>query len=498
MTQHKTHFEQLARANQAVTDTKHEQKEASYRLHYHFMAPTGWLNDPNGLIQHNGVYHLFYQFNPYSYHWGAMHWGHATSRDLVNWKHEPVALAPSEPYEYDETKSEMGCFSGSAVMNGDVMMLFYTGHLEGHDPKEVQAIATSTDGIHFTKHAANPVINGSPEGLSDEFRDPKVWKHGELWYMVVGTAVGHDGAVALYKSSNLIDWEYVGIAAKSDGTQGDMWECPDLFPLGDKYVLMTSPMNTDRGKSTVMVGSMDYDKGVFIPESQHEIDYGIDFYAAQTFEDEKGRRILFAWMDFPFTEFPSKTDKWSGAMTIPRELTLGKDGYVRSQPVPELTALRDNHMHDDKLVLSEDETHPLHADYPFQHSYELKCKWVLPENKADGKVGLHLRQSKDGSEQTTVFYDLATNEVIVDTTHAGKLSHKAVNKAGLLHKNDEVTFHIFVDTCSVEVFVNDGEATLSTRIYPDLASNDITLYTEGTGATAEYIDIWELKNAEMS
>lgn len=128
--------------------------------------------------------------------------------------------------------------------------------------------------------------------------------------MVVGTAIDKDGAIVLYKSSNLTEWEYVGIAAKSDGTQGDMWECPDLFPLGNKYVLITSPMNMDNGKSTVMTGSMDYEKGIFTPESQREIDYGIDFYAAQTFEDEKGRRILISWMDFPFTEFPSKADKY--------------------------------------------------------------------------------------------------------------------------------------------------------------------------------------------
>lgn len=378
------------------------------------------------------------------------------------------------------------------------MTLIYTGHLEGREPKEVQAIATSTDGIHFTKHAANPVINGSPKGLSNEFRDPKVWRHGELWYMVVGTAVDNLGAVALYKSSNLTDWEYVGIAAKSDGTQGDMWECPDLFPLGDKYVLVTSPMNMENGKSMVMVGSMDYEKGIFIPESQREIDYGIDFYAAQTFEDEKGRRILIAWMDFPFTEFPSKSDKWSGAMTIPRELTLDKDDYVRSQPIQELTALRDNHTHHDKLVLSTDEMRPLHNDNTFPHSYELKCKWVLAGNNNHGKVGLCLRQSKDGSEQTTVFYDLAANEVTVDTTQAGELSYQAVNKASLLNNSNEITFHIFVDTCSVEVFVNDGEATLSTRIYPDSASNSIALYTEGIEAAAEYIDIWTLKNAEIS
>ncbi|MEK4298612.1 glycoside hydrolase family 32 protein [Oceanobacillus sp. FSL W8-0428] len=498
MKQPKTHNEQLLLANQSVANSKDELKDASYRLNYHFMAPVGWLNDPNGLIQHNGIYHLFYQFNPHSFHWGPMHWGHATSTDLVHWNHEPVALAPSEAYEYDETKSEMGCFSGSAVMNGDVMTLFYTGHLEGKENKEVQAIATSTDGIHFTKHPANPVISESPEGLSNEFRDPKVWKHGEFWYMVVGTAIDKDGAIVLYKSSNLTEWEYVGIAAKSDGTQGDMWECPDLFPLGNKYVLITSPMNMDNGKSTVMTGSMDYEKGIFTPESQREIDYGIDFYAAQTFEDEKGRRILISWMDFPFTEFPSKADKWSGAMTIPRELTLGEDGFVRSHPVQELNTLRDIHKHYDKLMLSKDDTYNLNSNVYFKHSYELKCKWTLPEIEKGGKAGLRLRQSKDGSEQTNVFYDSATNEIIVDTTNAGELSHKAVNKAPLRTKNSEIALHVFVDTCSVEVFVNDGEATLSTRIYPDLASNGIELYTEEMEAMVEYTDIWSLKNTGIS
>jgi beta-fructofuranosidase len=179
------HFRRLAIAQRARETADGRAETGRFRQRYHFMAPSGWINDPNGLVYWQGQYHLFYQHNPFKPEWGAMHWGHAYSRDMVHWKHEPIALAPSEAYDLDE---KGGCFSGSAVDNQGVLTLIYTGRVncEG-EPIETVCIAESRDGVHFEKHRANPVISQPPDTGSRNFRDPKVWRHEDYWYLIAGT-----------------------------------------------------------------------------------------------------------------------------------------------------------------------------------------------------------------------------------------------------------------------------------------------------------------------
>jgi len=486
------HDKKVNDATQAVQNRTEDIKDSQYRLFYHFTAPSSWINDPNGLIQHKGVYHLFYQHYPYGVDWGPMHWGHATSNDLVHWKHEPVALAPTEDFEYEEGNTEVGCFSGSAVSNGDELCLIYTGHVEGKSPKEVQALASSEDGIHFTKHVQNPIIAGPPADFSEDFRDPKVWKHEGTWYMVVGSSRNGNGAIPLFKSNNLVDWTYVGAALEGDGTQGDMWECPDLFPIDDKHMLITSPMNMDDGKNVIMVGDMDYKEGKFHPASVKEIDEGFDFYAAQTFEDESGRRILIAWMDTWETEFPTKIEGWSGAMTIPRQVILDENQEVSFLPVPELEGLREQHYFEYNLRLSSGESLDLNKHHGLEQSYELNMEITLPENQTSGRVGLELRASSDGNEKTLVYYDLVTGELVVDTTQSGKETHRGVSKTKV-EVEDKLSLRLFMDVSSLEVFTADGKSWLTNRIYPDSSHTGLNVYTEETDAYVEKVDTWTLK-----
>nr|WP_239454196.1 glycoside hydrolase family 32 protein [Bacillus suaedaesalsae] len=329
------HQELVKKASEYVEQPLKTVINDSHRLAYHIMTPRGWMNDPNGLIQFNGDYHVFYQHYPYDSKWGPMHWGHVVSSDLVHWKHLPIALAPSEHYDTG------GCFSGSAVDNNGTLTLIYTGHEEQNFPKEVQCIATSEDGIHFLKYEHNPVISSPPPEGSEDFRDPKVWKHDELWYMVVGTGKDEVGKALLYQSADLIKWEYRGVLAESDGSLGYMWECPDLFKLQEKYILVLSPMK-DGWQNRYLVGDLSYETGKYTKEAEHLLDYGFHFYAPQTFEDESGRRILIGWMDMWETTMPSQKNGWAGAMTLPRELTLSENGTLRIQPVKELEMLRKN------------------------------------------------------------------------------------------------------------------------------------------------------------
>ncbi len=219
---------------------------AETRPAYHLSSPVGWMNDPNGFSVYQEEYHLFFQYHPFSKMWGPMHWGHSKSKDFIKWEYLPIAMAPDEKYD------EGGCYSGSALESEGEHVLLYTGvmdrYLEDgtHNYCQVQCMAKG-DGLNYTKYTENPVIAGDnlPEGGSTEnFRDPKIWKDGKHYYLVVGNcnADGY-GQVLLYRSENLEQWEFLTVLDQSMGKYGKMWECPDFFPLGDRQILMVSPQD---------------------------------------------------------------------------------------------------------------------------------------------------------------------------------------------------------------------------------------------------------------
>ncbi|MBT2726144.1 glycoside hydrolase family 32 protein [Bacillus sp. ISL-75] len=480
------HAEALERANQEIEAKKDSIEKSRYRLNYHFMAPTGWINDPNGLVYYKGEYHLFYQFYPYASSWGPMHWGHAKSRDLVHWEHLPVALAPSESYDSGDVTG-YGCFSGSAVVAGDEMVLIYTGHVDGNLPQQVQNIATSNDGISFEKYTQNPVVDNFPVDGTHDFRDPKVWQHDGKWYMVVGTKKDGKGKAVLYVSDDLKDWTYKGVAAESDGTQGDMWECPDLFPINQKHALIVSPMyGTQNEKPFYVIGEMDYDQGIFTQGASRTLDYGFDFYAPQTLVDDKGRRIMIGWMEKWLTKMPSQEFGWAGAMTIPRELVLEGD-ILKQKPVPEFAELRSDYKKLDGLEVTGKVT-----VYEQQESVaEISLDINLNETEAS-LFGIQLRCSADGKEKTEVLLDLENKEVVMDREQAG-CGEKGISKAPLAVKQDgTINLRIFMDTTSIELFVNDGEQVITNRIFPDAASKQFNLFTKGGMVSVNRIETWKL------
>ena len=293
------------------------------RFAYHFEAEKGWINDPNGLCQFGGVYHAFYQHNPYGPLWDTMHWGHATSHDLIHWQEHPIALAPTEPYEDGD-----GCFSGSALEKDGDLYLMYTAVSKEHG--QTQCIAISHDGMAFEKYAGNPVIPQSPlDPANKDFRDPKIFPYGDEYRMVCGAGVDGLGSILLYRSEDLLHWEYMGPLFQSRD-YGPVPECPDLFPLGDYWVLMFSRMDESR-RAQFIVG--DFDGQRFSPVSFQQPEQGPDFYAPQTFLDDKGRRLMIAWMH-SWARQPDPDAVRTGALTIPREIgQIG--GKLRTYPVEE-------------------------------------------------------------------------------------------------------------------------------------------------------------------
>ena len=268
------------------------------RPQYHFLPKANWVNDPNGPIYWKGYYHLFYQYSSTIDPQGPKYWGHARSKDMVYWEHLPMALAPT-PGGPDKD----GCWSGSAFINDGVPTLVYTGV----DP-QVQCLATSDDDMTtWKKFSGNPVVGSPPAGLTvTGFRDPSIWREGDSWLMTVGSGFqGQGGAVLLYGSKDLERWDYLhplctappferrdsARSRQYDSVEaGDMWECPDFFPLGQKHVLLVST----QWRVHYFVGT--YSDRKFQAESHDLIDGSDRYYAAKSFVDHQGRRILWGWV----------------------------------------------------------------------------------------------------------------------------------------------------------------------------------------------------------
>lgn len=485
----------IERANRFVAESKHLLVD-QYRLHYHFMGEFGWINDPNGFVQYKGEYHLFYQYHPYQPVWGPMHWGHAVSKDLIEWRHLPVALAPDQEYDRD------GCFSGSAIEHKDSLYLLYTGHIMTgpditKDYYQVQNLAISQDGILFTKDAHNPVINTDqiPAHTSQkDFRDPKVFERNGQFYMVLGSNDDQGkGLILLYRSVDLHTWEYMNVMAQSDGTLGDNWECPDVFDLDGIDVLMMSPQrmspqgnNYHNLHSTVyMLGKLDTDTGIFDYKQYIPIDYGFDFYACQTTLDQQGRRIMIGWMDSWEALMPTQNGHhWAGAMTLPREVI--RDGErLLFRPVAELEQSRLEGLHAESFEVQGQQV----LDYRGE-SYEIELNIDVSKSE---EFAIHLRT---GEAETTVLSYSPLEQLFRFNRDQSGIGPGGERIASLTTPEGQLHLRIFVDLSSVEVFLQDGEKVMTGRIYPQPESQGIALYSNGI-TQVQSLHIWNLVQPEQ-
>jgi beta-fructofuranosidase len=320
------------------------------RPQFHFLPRNNWMNDPCAPRFFGGEYHMFYQYNPGAAIWGDMHWGHAKSPDLIHWTHLPLALSPT-PGSYDAA----GCFTGSVLPGLATPTILYTGvtktspeqeTIRGEGLREVQCLATSDDPeLLVWKKQQQPILNEPPPGLKvTGFRDPCPWKEGDTWYLIVGSGLDKvGGAVLLYQSSDGRNWTYLHPLAQGQwnhGTKtnpvdtGEMWECPDFFPLGGKHVLLYS---TER-KVYWQVGEFDKRALKFHAETSGLLDHG-SYYAMKSMVDAQGRRILWGWV--PESRSPQEcvVAGWAGSMALPRVLSLSADHHLQMEVAPELSTL---------------------------------------------------------------------------------------------------------------------------------------------------------------
>ncbi|MBV8672020.1 MAG: glycoside hydrolase family 32 protein [Acidobacteriaceae bacterium] len=326
------------------------------RPQYHLLPAANWMNDPNGPIYWKGQYHMFFQYNPNGAYWGDMHWAHAVSPDMVHWRHLPVALSPT-PGGPDHD----GCFSGSAVVNHGVPTFIYTGVASvpkeqatlsdgQHNFRETQCIATCDQPLLTTwMKDPTPVIAAPPPGLEiTGFRDPCPWRLGNWWYLNVGSGLrGKGGMILLYRSRDFRHWEYLhpliegtmppGQApnAANPVDSGEMWECPDFFPIRDKYVLIYSTQDKVFWQS----GTLDTHSMRFHAVRTGVLDHG-SFYAPKTQLDKAGNRVLWGWI--PETRPPEeyRAAGWAGMMSLPRVLDLDSKGRLTTRVLPTIDGLR--------------------------------------------------------------------------------------------------------------------------------------------------------------
>ncbi|WP_338501304.1 sucrose-6-phosphate hydrolase [Erwinia aphidicola] len=420
--------------------------EDPHRPAWHLAPPVGLMNDPNGFIQFNQRYVLCYQWNPLACAHGAKFWGQWSSADLVNWRHEPLALAPSEGYE------SHGCYSGSAVDNQGELTLIYNGNVKFDDGQRTawQCLATRNAAGDYTK--LGPVV-ALPAGYTGHVRDPKVWRHAEQWYMVLGAQdLKLQGKVLLLRSPDLHQWTLLGEIAGSQlnglGDFGYMWECPDLFTLGEHSVLLVCPQGLPAAdgrylntfQSGYFCGTLDYDHHQFSHGEFHELDLGFEFYAPQTCLSDDGRRLLIGWMGIPDEdEFyqPTKAYGWMHTMTCPRELTLQSE-RIYQQPARELQQLRQqqvtlNARADELPLLAIDSAE---LELTFNGSFRANFADTLQLVVEPGGIWLHRNNLRSGEAEQRQWL-------------------------GSVH-----SLRILCDRSSVEIFINQGEAVMSARYFP--------------------------------
>ena len=434
------------------------------------------MNDPNGPIYFNGRYHMFFQYNPLAAVWGDMSWNHAVSPDMIHWTHLPVAMTPTPG-----SPDSFGCFSGSAIAVGKRVYAIYTGTQKSGSDKatirdganniqETQCLAWSDDPalVNWTKDPV-PVIATPPLGLAiTGFRDPSAWKQGDWYYLTVGSGVAETGGcVLLYRSKDLKAWEYQhelirgtwnGVHTANPCDDGEMWECPEFFPLDGGHVLIYSTL----GKVFWQSGILDPQTMTFKPARTGLLDLDA-FYAPKTQLDARGRRILWGWIPERRSEAAMREAGWSGMMSLPRVMSLDKDGVLRVQVLPEIAALRNG---------------------------------VVEPRTASGEITLTIERASGeilctapGSSDFTCSLKNGSTTLLQVSYSAQSHSMVADGKEIPLQPGDKPQMHAFIDGSVIELILSERIGYTKRFYYDQATAPDLQVKIKGAGV---YTQAWKI------
>lgn len=416
-----------------------------FNLSYHISPITGWLNDPNGLCQLDGTYHIYYQADPLHAIRKNIIWGHVTTKDFIKYQyHEPFIFA-------DTNLDKDGAYSGSAFIKDNNINFFYTGNVkypgiydyikDGRDHNTIKIV--SEDGFFYQKKELILSNDEYPRDLTRHVRDPKIYEEDGIYYLFLGARdKNNKGKVIVYKSNDLEKFAYhMEITTNYDF--GYMWECPDFFELEGKKFLMMSPQGLESEEFKyqniyqsgyfpidIDLKAKAYSLGEFV-----ELDYGFDFYAPQTFEDEKGRRILIGWMGMPDASYTNPTVKnnWQHALTLSRELKVSNNKLLQ-KPIKEIENLRNK-----KIEIRKN------GNY-FSQTFEFISEDI------DGEFEIYLRSDAKLTYKNQIL------SLKLDQCGYGRNERK-------IRIENVYNISIYSDTSSVEIFINNGEYVMTSRVY---------------------------------
>lgn len=438
-----------------------------HRPRFHFSAPRHWLNDPNGIVWWRGRWHLHYQHNPHAARWGDIHWGHASSDDLLHWHDEPIALAPSAGADED------GCFSGSIAIVDGRPLACYTGLRGG---AQSQCFAVGDDDLRQWTKEPGRTIAEPPEGVArEDFRDPWIFRAGGWWYLAVGASAGQArGQVLLYRSADARDWHYRHpLFTAPTLSHGVMWECPNFFPLGERWVLTVSVW--PRLGAHWFVGRFDDER--FVPETEGVLDPDGGAFAHLAAPAPDGRMLQWAWIDEQRDASAVEADGWAGALSVPHELSLDTCGRLLRRPAAEIARLReapaDLRPADPASAL---QAPPL-AGAPLvsagagtTHVFSGRCLDLEVEFRLRDRrpCGLVLAASPDGAEQTRIVFLPEARRLLIERARSSTDPAASRQNVWIFHERDEaepLRLRVLLDHSVLEVQA-DERSSLSTRLYP--------------------------------
>lgn len=475
-----------------------------WRLIYHVMPPVGWLNDPNGLCQFGGAYHLFFQYSPSDPNGALKYWGHYVSEDLISWKYTGITLYPDMPYDCH------GVYSGSALAEGDHVDLFYTGNVKicgdydyiynGREGNTVLAVMDKDGNI--SEKTLLMKNTDYPQHLSCHIRDPKVWKENGRYYMVLGARTLADkGCVLVYGSDDKYTWALENILETAD-TFGYMWECPDMYALDGARILGFSPQgvhqegldyaNVYQSGYCVVEGDIteNYQLGGF-----REYDRGFDFYAPQTFEDCSGRRILIGWMGMPDCDYTNPTVRygWQHCMTVPRELRF-HNGRIYQTPVRELEQLRGSSQTVSVKKAQKIKVNPASELFMDFQTAQRSDKDLSESGTTGTSADICMKMIIDGSLILTYDNTKQTFTMAFDTDSDGNnIGYGRTSRGVKLGQLDSM--RILLDTSAIEVYLNNGLEVFSSRLYPQ-AGRELNAHTVEIIDGRGNLTVWKLEGKQ--
>jgi beta-fructofuranosidase len=442
---------------------------------YHFRPLAGWMNDVNAFLHFNGYYHVFFQLHPYSNGFGKMYWGHARSKDLIYWERLPIAIWPSEE------NGEKGCWSGAAAItdNGEPI-IFYTSVFQEGDQKTVRpfeqwaAIPEDDDLICWKKHPSNPIFTYQAHAKEDfgiEWRDPFAFKAEGRDFLVLYS----EGGLPLYEAQNseLIEWKNMGYIFDKN------FECPNFFPLKDKWVFITSAY--EHG-AKYYVGTFDINKLCFKPETEGVLDREHQrigwqsLYGTNILFDDEGRCILLGRFN-GFDNTLGEEYGWNGCMSLPRILTIDTDGRIIQTPHPDLKIVRTDNLHLDNIEIRNQvkTIKEVSGD-----TIEILIKLNLGDAESCGLLLYYDEEQKKG---ISISYD-GTN---IDLA-GNRFAYQPKNNA------NKITFHAYLDKSLIELYIDDGRDYISHILDPRIFGTGIAIFAKSGHATVKTIDFWGMKS----